>query len=156
MKRYLLKVLGLDNLNSINDREPDGVFDFIQGLTIDPSKGRMMFPVVEPFGSHLRSKFSDQALADKYVFQELYDSTQTKAIQSAEKNKFKITGTYTSSSGSEIYLNALNIPQGGVKVTAGGVPLTENVDYTVDYNAGQGKYYKSCSYRITNTNSGIT
>ena len=133
----LLKVLGLDELNSVNDREADGVFDFIQGLTIDPSKGRMMFPVVEPFGSHLRSKFSDQSLADKYVFQELYDSTQTRAIQSAEKNKFKITGTYTSSSGSEIYLNALNIPQGGVKVTAGGVPLTENVDYTVDYNAGR-------------------
>ncbi len=133
----LLRVLGLDELNSISDREPDGVFDYIQGITIEPSKGRMMFPVIEPFGSHLRSKFSDPVIADKYVFQELYDSTQTKAIQSAEKNKFKISGTYTSSSGSEIYLNALNIPQGGVKVIAGGVPLTENVDYTVDYNAGR-------------------
>ena len=27
-------------------------------------------------------------------------------------------------------------PQGAVKVTAGGVPLTENTDYTVDYNMG--------------------
>lgn len=137
--KILLQVLGLDNLNGQLDREADGVFDYIEGVTIDPSKGRLIFPVIEPFGEYLRSKFSDQAIADRYVFQELYDSTQTKAVQSAEKNKFKISGTYSSSSGSEIYLNAINIPQGGVKVTAGGIPLTENVDYTVDYNAGRVK-----------------
>lgn len=137
--QILLRVMELDNLNSQLDRQPDGVFDYIEGLTIDPSKGRLIFPVLEPFGSHLRSKFDDPALADRYVFQELYDSTQTKAIQSAEKNKFRISGTYSSASGSEIYLNAVNIPQGGVKVTAGGVPLTENVDFTVDYNAGRVK-----------------
>lgn len=135
--QILLRVMELDNLNSQLDRKPDGVFDYIEGVTIEPSKGRLIFPVLEPFGSHLRSKFADPALADRYVFQELYDSTQTKAVQSAEKNKFKISGTYSSASGSEIYLNAVNIPQGGVKVTAGGVPLTENVDFTVDYNAGR-------------------
>jgi len=135
--KILLQVMELDNLNSQLDRESDGVFDYIDGITIEPSKGRLIFPVLEPFGSHLRSKFTDQILAEKYVFQELYDSTQTKAVQSAEKNKFKISGTYSSASGSEIYLNAVNIPQGGVKVTAGGVPLTENVDFTVDYNAGR-------------------
>ncbi|HCC71370.1 MAG TPA: cell surface protein SprA, partial [Bacteroidales bacterium] len=135
--QILLNVMELDNLNSQLDREPDGVFDYVEGITIEPSKGRLIFPVLEPFGSHLRSKFTDQALANRYVFQELYDSTQTKAIQSAEKNKFKISGTYSSASGSEIYLNAVNIPRGGVKVTAGGVPLTENVDFTVDYNAGR-------------------
>ncbi|MFO7851228.1 MAG: cell surface protein SprA [Bacteroidota bacterium] len=135
--QILLGVMELDNLNSQLDREPDGVFDYIEGLTIEPSKGRLIFPVLEPFGSHLKSKFADPALAERYVFQELYDSTQTKAVQSAEKNKFKISGTYSSASGSEIYLDAVNIPQGGVKVTAGGVPLTENVDFTVDYNAGR-------------------
>lgn len=134
--QIILSVMGLDNLNSQLDREADGRFDFIPGLTIDPDKGRMMFPVIEPFGSHLASKFDDPLLAEKYIFQELYDSTRTKAVQSAGKNKFRIAGTYTSSSGSEIFLNALNIPQGGVKVTAGGVPLVENQDYTVDYNAG--------------------
>ena len=35
-----------------------------------------------------------------------------------------------------VRLNATNIPQGSVKVTAGGVALTENTDYTVDYNMG--------------------
>ena len=78
----------------------------------------------------------DPELSKKYVFQELYDSTQTVARQMAEKNKFKLTGQYSSESGSEIRLNAANIPQGAVKVTAGGVPLTENTDYTVDYNMG--------------------
>ncbi len=72
----------------------------------------------------------------KYVFQELYDSTQTVARQMAEKNKFMLTGQYRSESGSEIRLNATNIPRGSVKVTAGGVVLTENTDYTVDYNMG--------------------
>ncbi len=132
----LLQVMGLDNLNSQLDREPDGFFDFIEDVTVNVDRGKIIFPVLEPFGSHLRKKIADPGMADKYVFQELYDSTQTSAQQMAEKNKFKLTGQYSSESGSEIRLNATNIPQGGVKVTAGGVPLTENTDYTVDYNMG--------------------
>jgi len=132
----LLQVLRLDNLNSRLDREPDGVFDFIENATIMPDRGRIIFPVNEPFGSYLREQFTDKKLADKYVFQELYDSTQTIARQMAEKNKFKLTGQYSSAAGSEIQLNATNIPQGAIKVTAGGVVLTENSDYTVDYNLG--------------------
>jgi cell surface protein SprA len=62
---------------------------------------------------------------DKYVFQELYDSTKTKAQQIAEKNKFLIAGEYSSSNSSEIMLNAMNVPQGSVKVTAGGRELME-------------------------------
>lgn len=135
-KEILLQVMGLDNLNSQLDRSPDGFFDFIDGVTVRVDRGKIIFPVVEPFGSHLRKKIDDPFVAEKYVFQELYDSTQTIARQIAEKNKFKLTGQYSSESGSEIKLNAINIPQGSVKVTAGGVPLTENVDYTVDYNMG--------------------
>jgi len=135
-EKILLQMMGLDNLNSQLDREPDGVFDYIEDITIVSSRGKIFFPVIEPFGSHLRSQLTDPKIADKYVFQELYDSTQTVARQMAEKNKFKLTGQYSSSSGSEIRLNATNIPQGGVKVTAGGVPLSENTDYTVDYNMG--------------------
>jgi cell surface protein SprA len=134
--KILLQVLGLDNLNSQLDREPDGFFDFIDGVTVMIDRGKIIFPEIEPFGSYLKSKIADPVLAGKYVFQELYDSTQTVARQMAEKNKFKIKGQYSSESGSEIRLNATSIPQGGVKVTAGGVPLTENTDYTVDYNMG--------------------
>lgn len=135
-KQILLQVLGLDNLNSQNDRQPDGYFDFIDGITVMVDKGKIVFPEIEPFGSYLRAKINDPIIAQKYVFQELYDSTQTVAQQMAEKNKFKLAGEYSSEYGTEIRLNATNIPQGSVKVTAGGVPLTENTDYTVDYNLG--------------------
>jgi cell surface protein SprA len=134
--KILLEVLGLDNLNSQLDREGDGVFDFIENVTVNSDRGRIIFPMLEPFGSHLASKITNPAIAARYVYRELYDSTQTVARQIAEKNKFILQGQYSSSSGSEIRLNVANIPQGGVKVTAGGVPLTENVDFTVDYFGG--------------------
>jgi cell surface protein SprA len=134
--QILLQVMGLDNLNSQLDRESDGYFDFVDGVTVMLDRGKIVFPVIEPFGSHLNKMIADPKLASKYVFQELYDSTQTIARQMAEKNKFKIAGQYSSESGSEIRLNATSIPQGAVKVTAGGVPLNENTDYTVDYNMG--------------------
>ena len=134
--KILLQVMGLDNLNSQLDREPDGYFDFIDGVTVLVVRGKIIFPFIEPFGSHLKKMIVDPKLVSKYVYQELYDSTQTVARQMAEKNKFKLTGQYSSESGSEIRLNATSIPQGSVKVTAGGVPLAENTDYTVDYNMG--------------------
>ncbi|HPJ58220.1 MAG TPA: cell surface protein SprA [Bacteroidales bacterium] len=134
--KILLQVMGLDYLNSQSDREPDGYFDFIEGVTVMVDRGKIVFPVIEPFGSHLRKVINNEVLAARYVFQELYDSTQTIARQMAEKNKFLLNGVYSSEAGSEIQLNAANIPQGSVVVTAGGVTLTENTDYTVDYNMG--------------------
>ncbi|MDE6843960.1 MAG: cell surface protein SprA, partial [Muribaculaceae bacterium] len=47
-----------------------------------------------------------------------------------------LVGEYTSSKGAQIRLNAMNVPRGSVVVTAGGVVLTENSDYTVDYSMG--------------------
>jgi len=134
--QVLLQALGLDQLNSQLDREPDGLFDFVDGITVMADKGRIIFPVLEPFGRHLLKYISDPEQIRKYVFTELYDSTQTVARQMAEKNKYLLSGQYTSASSSEIRLNVANIPEGSVKVTAGGVTLTENVDYTVDYNMG--------------------
>ncbi|MEF8844015.1 MAG: cell surface protein SprA [Bacteroidales bacterium] len=135
--QMLLRLLNLDNVNSQNDANPDGMFDFIPGITINQSEGKIIFPVVEPFGAYLRKQIGNNSVAEKYVFEELYDSTLTIARQTAEKNKFKIRGEYQSSSSSEIPLNAMNIPEGSVIVTAGGRKLIENVDYTVDYNLGR-------------------
>ncbi len=139
-----IRLLNCDNLNTLLDPTPDGVFDFIdnaatQGGTVQTSNGRIFFPVLEPFGSDLYKKFdpADSAIAKKYVYQELYNMTKNGAQQYPSKNKFLIQGTYKSSSSSEISLNAMNIPQGSVKVTAGGIPLTENVDFTVDYTLGR-------------------
>ena len=58
------------------------------------------------------------------------------ARQIANKNKFVLTGEYQASSGSQISLNAMNVPRGSVIVMAGGVQLVENSDYTVDYAMG--------------------
>ncbi|MBQ5458609.1 MAG: cell surface protein SprA, partial [Bacteroidales bacterium] len=140
----LLRVMGLDNLNTNNDPYPDGMFDYVENFTISSSGGRIIFPVREPFGSYLYDKITggNSALnnvADGYVFPELYDSTKSKAQQMAEKNKFKLKGRYKSNSSSEISLNAINVPQGSVSVTAGSTLLVENVDYTVDYNLGRVK-----------------
>lgn len=135
--QLLLRVMQLDRLNAQNQSSPDGIFDFIEGYTILPENGRIIFPVTEPFGSHLKTMIGNDALAEKYIYQELYDSTQTVAQQFADKNKFKISGTYRASlSSSVINLNAMNVARGSVRVTSNGITLTENVDYTVDYTAG--------------------
>lgn len=141
----LIHLMNVDNLNSqMNKVEGgDGVFDFINGATttggtINSATGRIYFPVLEPFGSHIRKIFKDYPdLADKYAFDSLYTLTKTSAEQYTEKNKFRLEGHYTSSSGSEINLNAMNVEPGSVTVTAGSIPLVENVDYTVDYTLGR-------------------
>ena len=133
----LLQLLNLDRLDSNNSKEnPNGIFDFIQGYTIDAASGRIFFPSVEPFGSFLEGKINNNAIAEKYVFNELYDSTKTQAKQIAEKDKFYLIGEYTGSSANVIQTGSTNIPKGSVVVTAGGVTLTENSDYQVDYSSG--------------------
>ena len=132
----LLQVMNLDRLDSNEQSNSDGFFDFIEGYTVQASSGKIIFPVVEPFGSHLAKKITNPELAKQYVYQELYDSTITVARQFADKNKFVLTGEYQASAGSQIRLNAMNVPRGSVVVTAGGVTLTENSDYTVDYSMG--------------------
>ena len=132
----LLQVMNLDRIDSNEQGNPDGFFDFIEGYTIYSQTGKVIFPVVEPFGSHLAEKIGNPAIAQQYVYQELYDSTLIVARQFADKNKFVLTGEYQASSGSQIRLNAMNVPRGSVVVTAGGVTLTENADYTVDYAMG--------------------
>lgn len=134
--KQLLRVMNLDRLDSRNNSSPDGKFDYIEGYTALSSSGRIIFPVLEPFGSHLARAIGDEKIAEKYVFQELYDSTLVMAQEMSEKNKFMLTGKYKGSAGNEIRLNAMNIPRGSVVVTAGGATLVENVDYTVDYTMG--------------------
>ncbi|MCM1356375.1 MAG: cell surface protein SprA [Staphylococcus sp.] len=132
----LLQVMNLDRIDSNEASNPDGFFDFIEGYTVISSQGKIIFPVVEPFGSNLVKKIGSQELAEPYLYQQLYDSTLIVARQFADKNKFILAGSYQASSGSQIRLNAINVPRGSVIVTAGGVTLTENSDYTVDYSMG--------------------
>ena len=135
----LLEVMNLDKLNKQLDPYKDGKFDFVEGITVNSKNGRIIFPVLEPFGSHLADSIQDPQLIEKYTFQSLYDSTRTFAEQDAEHNKFRLTGSYKGSSSSEIMLNTLNLSAGSVRVSAGGRELVENVDYTVDYTLGRVK-----------------
>ena len=133
--KTLLYAMGLDRLDAKNHPNSNGQFDYVDGYTI--RKGRIIFPVAEPFGKHLEEWLGDPALARKYCFPELYDTTKIAAKQVAEHDKFLLTGQYKGQNGSVIDLGATYIAQGSVVVTAGGQTLTENTDYTVDYNMGQ-------------------
>lgn len=138
----LLRVFNLDILNVQGDPCPDGIFDFVPGLTIQPRNGRIMFPVLEPFGEDLVEDITDPALKEKFNYFHLYDSTVTRAREYPDFNRFVVRGEYKSSSGGagssrEISLGAFNLPRGSVRVTAGGTTLTEGADYEVDYNIGR-------------------
>lgn len=135
--KRLLSVMMLDTLDSRQNQNPDGIFDYVEGYTINSSNGRIIFPVVEPFGKHLRDRIGNDRIADRYVYQALYDSTLTVARQIAERNKFKISGSYKAANNNEIDLNAINVAQGSVKVMAGGRTLVEGTDYIVDYSTGK-------------------
>ena len=130
--KQLLRVMNLDRLDQKHNASPDGRFDYLEGLTVNSSTGRIIFPVLEPFGSHLASALNnDPRLVSKYCFPELYDSTLVVAQEMTEKNKFRLTGKYKGTNSSEIRLGAMNVPRGSVTVTAGGATLVENVDYTM-------------------------
>lgn len=167
--RLLIDVTGLDRLNQQDEKKPDGFFDFeaedlpfsdnttpisnagLSGfasntrkgyITIDPLNGRIIFPVIEPFGQDLASQFSpaELLLATKYTFPALYDSTQVIARQLfTRQNRYILRGGYQSEVSSEFTLNSINVPEGWVKVFAGNIPLQEGNDFTVDYMGGRVK-----------------
>ncbi len=143
------QALGLDRLDPQNAPNPDGWFDFLDGAatlggTINTQNGRIFFPVLEPFGSYLDRRLLEdptntEQIRRNIVYQQLYDSTKTAAQNIPELNRFRLKGSYKSASSDVISLNSVNIPQGSVSVTAGGVKLQEGQDYTVDYNLGRVK-----------------
>ena len=135
----MLTILNLDRLNAHNDPQPDGIFDYLEGFTVLSNQGRIIFPVLEPFGNDLDTLAfagAPQALKDKYVFHQLYDTIKAVAQTFANVDRYILSGTAKGQSTSNLSLGAFNVPQGSVVVTAGGQTLKENVDYVVDYNLG--------------------
>lgn len=132
----LITLLNLDQLNRQLDPSPDGVFDYIEGVTINSRMGKVIFPVLEPFNDGLKHALGgDPRLEKRYLYPMLYDSTKSIARQFQQNNRFLIKGSYKGSSGSEIRLG-FNIPEGSVVVTAGGQSLVEGTDYQVNYGSG--------------------
>ncbi|MFZ5971057.1 MAG: cell surface protein SprA [Bacteroidota bacterium] len=142
--RQLVEVLGLDRLNPYNDPQPDGNFDFVERITVNTETGLIIFPFLEPFNTPLRRLFNLETntstkdfLINKYVYDTLYRTTKAEAELVATKNKFWLVGSFKAGSGKEIVIQGFNIAQGSVKVYAGGTPLREGTDYTVDYTFGK-------------------
>jgi cell surface protein SprA len=135
----LLRLLNLDNLNQVGDPQPDGQFDFVPDVTINTRTGRIMFPVLEPFGRSLKAKLdgltNDPAVSAKYTYQALYDSTLFRAQEIQSRNRFIIRGRVKSSASNRIQLNAFGLKPGAVTVSAGAYQLLEGVDYSIDYGS---------------------
>ncbi len=146
----LVQVFRMDKLNMNLDFSPDGNFDYVEGATVLPKIGKIVFPVLEPFGDWLvqdptKSSYQpyyfdpiqEVAFVNKYVFSTLYESTQKDAERTPEQNKFIITGSYQSASSQTVMLPGINIAPGSVVVTSAGIRLREGSDYTVDYTLGR-------------------
>jgi len=137
----LIRLLGLDQLNQNNDPQPDGNFDFVEGITINTDLGIIIFPVIQPFGDHLQDAIQEgspeEDLVNKYVYNALYETTKADAELITPKNKYFLTGSFQAGSANEIMLPGFNIAEGSVQVLAGNTPLVEGVDFTVDYNLGK-------------------
>nr|WP_262917146.1 cell surface protein SprA [Subsaxibacter sp. CAU 1640] len=151
----LIRLFHLDRLNYNNDPQlnGDGFFDFVPGQTVLVQNGKIIFTKVEPFGRYLFDVLDDDGIPgnnesdyeagifnpnqQKYVYDALYKTTKTAALEQSEKNKFQIKGRYKSSGGDGIPIGAFNVPRGSVVVTAGGRVLVEGIDYTVNYQLGR-------------------
>ncbi len=135
----LLKLLNWDRLNVNGDLQNnggvlgDGIFDFVNGITIRPELGKLIYTKVEPFGSYMASLVGNNP---QYVFSDLYSQQKQFATSSNLAQRYTMEGRYKGAQGQGISLGAVNVPQGSVKVAANGVQLTEGVDYTVDYLLG--------------------
>ncbi len=140
-ERQLIEIMGLDKLNPVNDPQRDGNFDYVENITINSQTGLIIFPYLEPFRDALRAAFSGQSnenfLIQKYSYDTLYRTTKADAELFATKNKFFLKGTYSAGSSREILVPGFGLSQNSVKLFAGGIPLQEGTDYTVDYTFGK-------------------
>ena len=135
--RQIVELIGADRLNQNGNQPSDGVFDFVEGLTINSESGLIIFPNTQPFGEEINELFPPGPLEQKYVYDTLYNTTKADAEQVAGSNKYFLRGSFLAGSANEIMLPGINISEGSVVVTAGNTPLTEGVDYEVDYNLGK-------------------
>ena len=101
----LLEVFGLDRYGQNPGSPPDGKFDYSPGLTVDESRGEVIFPRTEPFREGIRRYFLSKgrtiAEADSFIYPEVYDTTFIGASNS-QRNKFLIRGSITSSVASSV------------------------------------------------------
>ncbi|MES2765590.1 MAG: cell surface protein SprA [Bacteroidota bacterium] len=140
----LSTVLRVDQINNATgEPQPDGEFDIRTSGSpyFDSQRGEVTFPSLEPFREEIRNYFSakgNPALAEQYIYNEVYDTLVDVAKLQTGRDRYIIAGEATGTSGgSSIPLGAFNLTPGSVRVNLDGRPLTEGQDYTVDYYSGQ-------------------
>ena len=141
----LIQVLGLDRLNEDGARTPDDLFDYLNNYSIIPGEGLLVFPYLEPFGHRMEDLINASGLPEEekklareaYVFRDLYTKKQINAVRNTKLNVYRIQGSFKGGIPSSYDLGTFaGIVQGSVRVTSGGVPLTEGTDFVVDYGGG--------------------
>jgi cell surface protein SprA len=137
----ILNLLRLDRLNNQNDPQPNGVFDFIEGITVVSAQSRIIFPLLEPFGHDLDYVFKNGPTANPdtirqhYLYYPLYDTIKAIASTYANLNRFKLVGKSKQANNVDYQLG-FNIPRGSVTAVAGGRILQEGADYEINYDLG--------------------
>lgn len=135
----VVTIFRLDQVtNGTGTTPPDGKFDSRPPI-FNAQRGEIIFPSLEPFRDGLREYFAKQGnpqLAEQYVYNEVYDTTDQAARLNAAKNRFIISGEASgSATGSRMQLG-YNMAPGSVSVRLDGRDLKESIDYTVDYYTG--------------------
>ncbi len=136
----LVTILGVDRTNTSGLAQPDGEFDKAAGSPFfNQRTGEITFPSVEPFREGLRNYFDKQgspALADQYIFADIYDTVRVVAERNTARNRFIIAGEVSGRAAGKISLGAFNLAPGSVRVFLDGRQLREFQDYVVDYFSG--------------------
>lgn len=136
----LLQLTALDRLNDNLAPQPDDRFDFLPGYTIDEREGRLLFPVLEPFGeairNAIRSTAADRELENTLVFDALYRETKVEARRDP-RDLYVIKGESRGSVRQQYNLGAGlgGVVEGSIRVLSGGVVVPPSA-YTVDYITG--------------------
>jgi cell surface protein SprA len=133
----LIQLFDLDQLDQSQFRTADGFFDYVEGITVNSQNGYVIFPTAEPFGNGLENSLTNPA-DTRFLFKELYLNTKINIQNNFQnKDKYFLKGYFKSENAGGISIGAFNVPQGSVKVTAGGRQLVEGIDFVVDYQLGR-------------------
>ncbi|MDQ3019899.1 MAG: hypothetical protein M3R36_04910 [Bacteroidota bacterium] len=93
MNTYLITILGLDKYTSGRTGPPDNKFDYIQGLTINPENGWIIFPTLKPFLTNLSQyNLNGQTIDSSYWYPEIYTEHKQNASNFPNANKYLLSG----------------------------------------------------------------
>lgn len=131
-----ISLVHLFRLDGTGGTASPNTFYYNEGVDIDPARGEIIMPFVEPFVDAFNQKDQGYQIdsANSYIYQSIYDTTSD-FYTSDVRNLFSITGSYVGTSSSRVNLG-FNLVQGSVKVLLNGNPLTPDQDYSIDYITG--------------------